>query len=43
MNSSGLLTRWIDPEGAKDIMVAAGIIAHEVYIPEFCVSRNDPR
>lgn len=41
MNSSGLLTRWIDAEGAKDIMAAAGIIPHEVPIPEFCVSGND--
>ena len=41
MNSSGLLTRWIDAEGAKDIMVAAGIIPHEIPIHEFCVSRRD--
>ena len=36
-----LLTRWITGEGAKHIMVAAGIIPHEIPIPQFCVSRRD--
>jgi hypothetical protein len=36
-----LLTRWLTGEGAKDIMVAAGLIPNEIYIPEFCVSRLD--
>jgi hypothetical protein len=36
-----LLTRWITGEGAKHILVAAGIIPHEIPIPKFCVSRRD--
>ena len=36
-----LLTRWITGEGAKHIMIAAGIIPHEIPIPKFCISRRD--
>jgi hypothetical protein len=39
--TSDLLTRWITGDGAEDIMVAAGIIRHKIYIPDFCVSRSD--
>jgi hypothetical protein len=30
MNSSGLLTRWIDAEGARRIMVEAGSLEQEI-------------
>jgi hypothetical protein len=36
-----LLTRWIDGEGARRIMVEAGIISHEMPIPEFSVAKRD--
>ena len=39
--NSGLLTRWIDREGAKRIMVEAGIMAHEIPIAEFSVADRD--
>jgi hypothetical protein len=41
MNSSGLLTRWIDAEGARRIMVEAGILEHEIPIAEFSVADRD--
>lgn len=41
MNSSGLLTRWIDAEGARRIMVEAGILEHEIPIAEFSVAARD--
>jgi hypothetical protein len=41
MDSSGLLTRWIDAEGAQRIMVEAGILEHEVPVPEFSTARPD--
>jgi hypothetical protein len=39
--NGGLLTRWIDREGAKRIMVEAGIMAHEIAIAEFSVADRD--
>ena len=36
-----LLTRWIDAEGAKRIVVEAGIIEHEMPVPEFSIARRD--
>ena len=41
LEAEDLFTRWITAEGAKHIMVAAGIIPHEIPIPKFCISRRD--
>ena len=35
------LTRWIDEDGARRIVVEAGILEHEQPIPEFSVARRD--
>jgi hypothetical protein len=38
---SELHTRWIDRVGAHRIMVEAGILRHEIPIPEFSVADRD--
>jgi hypothetical protein len=40
MNNSGLLTPFIDSEGAKSIMVAAGIMPDKIPIAEFSVANH---